>query len=207
MKRRLFAILSALSLLLFVTIIALWLRSHRVADRVTWVRSSTAAEQHLGYTASGAGVVGIGYVRLISSPLVVEDDGPMAAIALPNRALGLSWERLPDAATAVTIIPSHYRARPTLSQRLGFTRAADSGTLYSDSLSVEGRFIGVPYWAPATHTALLPAAWLTRHLRARRRRAGRFCPQCGYDLRASPERCPECGLVRERVGGTGARGG
>ena len=59
-----------------------------------------------------------------------------------------------------------------------------------------------PHALPAFLTAVMPAAWSARTLRAiwrsrseRRRRSLGRCPACGYDLRASPGRCPECGTV------------
>ena len=58
----------------------------------------------------------------------------------------------------------------------------------------------VPLWAIAAPLAILPALWLLRArpaLRRRRLKAG-LCLQCGYDVRASPERCPECGSARDR---------
>ena len=52
----------------------------------------------------------------------------------------------------------------------------------------------VPAWLVAAVTALLPMLWLDGVRRRRRMlREGR-CPGCGYDLRASGDRCPECGL-------------
>ncbi len=54
-----------------------------------------------------------------------------------------------------------------------------------------------PQWVVALLAGVLPGtravSWIRR---ARRRRvAAGFCAECGYDLRATPERCPECGVV------------
>jgi hypothetical protein len=52
--------------------------------------------------------------------------------------------------------------------------------------------VGVPHWTLALLLALPPALRLRSH--RRRPRTPGVCRSCGYDLRATPERCPECGL-------------
>jgi cyanate permease len=42
------------------------------------------------------------------------------------------------------------------------------------------------------------AVWVVRKARRQAERlSSGLCPSCGYDLRATPNRCPECGAVRD----------
>ena len=52
------------------------------------------------------------------------------------------------------------------------------------------RDVVVPIWFVFAAAMILPAA----RFRCRHRKLGAgFCSTCGYDLRATPDRCPECG--------------
>ena len=52
-----------------------------------------------------------------------------------------------------------------------------------------------PGWVPPVGLAVVPLF----HLRRRRNpRDSLRCARCGYDLRATPERCPECGTIAAR---------
>lgn len=61
----------------------------------------------------------------------------------------------------------------------------------------------LPLWLFVMLFVLLPARSVSRYLilrRMRGRQARGQCPICGYDLRVSHDRCPECGT---RIGGKG----
>ena len=61
--------------------------------------------------------------------------------------------------------------------------------------------LAIPYWFVALLAAAL-ASWLLRRWRtAVRRRRTNACPTCGYDLRATPDRCPECGTKPQPAAG------
>jgi hypothetical protein len=58
-------------------------------------------------------------------------------------------------------------------------------------------YLTVPHWTLAVTFALPPAGRLLIPERRRLRQRG-LCAHCGYDLRATPSRCPECGAVPAR---------
>jgi hypothetical protein len=59
--------------------------------------------------------------------------------------------------------------------------------------------VRIPHWLLMLFCLLPIGLWQRRRKRIRTRRANGLCPMCGYDLRATPDLCPECGTVAAKL--------
>jgi hypothetical protein len=81
----------------------------------------------------------------------------------------------------------------------------NSGPLYRWDVSMgtfNGRMlIHFPLWWLWCLFSAFPIIRVVQRVRAIKRLSFQrgLCPQCGYDLRATPDRCPECGIVATKL--------
>ena len=180
MKRRLFTTLATLSMLLCAAVLMLWVRSYWDTDFVGW----SDHRQFFGALSMG------GVLRFEHGGYGAGRAG-WDGVSYPTPAGGL-WGEV----TART-------RRGGVLRSLGLAYARVD---YNFDGTMVRRALYVPHWLAAAVMSVLPV--LAIGARRRRRRSDpSICANCGYDLRATPGRCPECGVEPEMLRGVGSTPG
>ena len=155
LRRRLFASVCVLSLILCLATVGLWVRSYYRYDRLERysgkhlnVEISARTNRVIAFFGQSFSKHEPGWIHKATSPVPP---------------------------TGLPMFEIHRFAKPS---------------------SIRGVNLTFPHWLPTLLFALAPAWWVLGPWRrqSKRRKLG-LCLNCGYDLRATPARCPECGCA------------
>ena len=206
MRRLLRILLNAatvLSIVVFAATAAMWARTYRAVDGVEWdtvTRGPFFVARNGISTSRGAVCF---YQERWEIP---------GTAGLEERARNVEWELGAPPSSQRSIDRVQWSKPPFVSAHFYWVAGFEITTAVARSrrqlvasqpkrilLSSHYHVAAIPLYAPAIASALLPASllfgMLRRRRRAVRRRAAGQCAHCGYDCRATPERCPECGNV------------
>jgi hypothetical protein len=173
MKRRLFNLLTAGSLLLPCAAVAwfTWCPPHQGAQCFWRTRGGT-------------------YYGVTLYPGVVAFDHSTRTITVGAPRQG----RSPAAWGHSSGFPAALPPPRTAWNRMGFWHWPNAMRIVNENNEVMAHQTwAVPRWLVLFSLTLPLLAWGMNPIRRRRRRRRGLCPACGYDLRATPGRCPECG--------------
>jgi hypothetical protein len=193
LARHVFTILSAVSLLLCVAVVVLWERSHsEILSLRRLTVTSPGARPNWDSTEVSAAW---GQLRL-ERAVTRKDAAPQMTSTTVTDTGGWTLKRQP-------VLPGWQKppvGMGTFWNRLGFARTQFNGMISVNGVTPAGysqvtRTYEMPLWLVGALAGVWPVIVVAVARLRRSRRVGfGYCAACGYDLRASPDRCPECGL-------------
>jgi len=170
--RSILSSLTALSLLLCILTIGLW--STSLFTEFAFWRAPERGHWRVGFAMeSDYLIVQWGEFWGDDNPLFARVDLNGAHVLIPNKAPG--WKGIRIVSEEVTEAPRNNRG-------------------WKDLHVFQTTQVAVAYWLIVIVTMILPAIWVVRHRRGPKSTPG-VCSGCGYDLRATHDRCPECGTL------------
>ena len=191
--------IAVVSLVLCACAIVVWIRSYHVSDHIEYNTANFATGRSKGYRLhSDSGTIGFDYVNRLFDRKENLEVSIHEFLTDNEETIGLSYSAqdpviydrgdslLAEMGFGCTSHENHSRAvvrfRPTR-KTIGHLDRSESDFY-------------LPFWFVTLLLSVLPLRELELFYRRRRARAKRGrCIVCGYDLQATPDRCPECGTV------------
>jgi hypothetical protein len=205
--RYFFACLSALSLLLCAAVAVLWARNYRGGDQINYYSYQPYGDHIMSHSihldSVGGGIAVMDVKREMSQELCQDllriegTDHFQRYAPLRQSYPGSDAKSIKGSANVYGRAGGLQVGIERTTEREGAQVLMSHGPAYPK----RALWIVMPHGEWLVLSAVLPALWsLGRWFRWRRRRCAvgaLLCQTCGYDLRATEKRCPECGMAIE----------
>ena len=181
-RRWLFKGLVAFSMLLPFADAVFWARSYYVGDSWLWNKRVLVNPRPDGYYDL------LRMVKLLRGRMWFGEEAPefdRFIVTMPRTLGHTTFVVNPDAPQSPVVLLSHDEKG-----LLGFEIISYNRDTWA---------VCIPFWFLLAIFSVLPLIWIIRHYRIHSRVRMDRCSSCGYDLRATPDRCPECGKAVEKV--------